>query len=300
MTEIDLRLEDTRALTDKLPDQKTYKRLQDDLRIAQLQLQEANDTLNGGITNRNMGWIRQTYVVNDSDSLDSSYPMYVHFRILDETLKVVSVKVSYWIGKYRAYSKASAAGGGTAPTSSSVSTPSGGGATSGSGGGQTSGADDYDHFHLVSLTNDADTTYPVYAKSISGFWQLISNTGAYRSLSSTGSPNQNHRHSVAAHQHSTPAHTHPAHSHTITVPDHTHDADYGIYEEDTTPTIRFSVSEDNGSTYSKTFGNVAVDLEQIDVSSTITRLGGKILKMEASTRCRLTVQVEVKVDISVR
>jgi len=113
--------------------QKEYDLLKEDLEIAQIQLQEANDTLNGGITPRNMANFRNTYVINASDSLDATYPMYVYFRVLDETVKIVSVKTSYWIHNYRAYSKAAAAGGGQ-------TTSSGGGQTSSSGGGQiTSG-----------------------------------------------------------------------------------------------------------------------------------------------------------------
>ena len=273
--------------------QKEYENLKEDLEIAQIQLQEANDTLNGGITPRNMANFRNTYVINASDSLDNTYPMYVYFRVLDETVKIVSVKVSYWIHNYRAYSKAAAAGGGQTTssgggqTSSSTSTPSGGGATSGgASGAQASG----------------------YAASAVLSWaeHIVAHEGGwyFSSEPSIGMvANINHVHPV--HSHTVPNHTHPAHSHTVsnhihTVDDHTHDADYGIYEEENTPVIKFSVSQDNGVAYSKEYGNVPINRELIDITSDITKTGSKILKFESTTRTRLTVQVEVKVDISVR
>ncbi len=142
-------------------------------------LQTINDTLQGGLRSANMVEYRNTYVINAQDSLDANYPLYVHFNIIPEMVKIVSINVSFWFLNFRAYSTAassggavssaigggetptsssggevtSASGGGETPTtssgggqtSSSVTTPSGGGSTSGasgsaSGGGSTSGA----------------------------------------------------------------------------------------------------------------------------------------------------------------
>ena len=278
-----------------------YDKLNEDLEIAQLQLQEANDTLNGGITNRNMAHLRNTYCINSSDSLDDTHPMYVYFRVLDETIKIVSVKVSYWIHKYRAYSTAASSGGavssaaGGGQTSSSVGTPSGGGSTSGAGGGisQSSGSS------ATLSASYADVINEYFHQPVAtGSWGILS-WGSVISLSA-----HTHLISVANHSHSTPAHVHPAHSHTVadhthTGGAHTHGVTYGIYEEDNTPIIKFSVSQD-GVTYGDAYGNQAINQELINITDSITKTGSKILKFESTTRARLTVQVEIKVDISVR
>ena len=272
--------------------QKEYELLKEDLEIAQIQLQEANDTLNGGITPRNMANFRNTYVINASDSLDDTYPMYVYFRVLDETVKIVSVKVSYWIHNYRAYSKAGSAGGGqtssgsSSETSSSTSLPSGGGVSSQSGSTH--------HVHQMIWT---DSTAGVPLK-------YDSTQGNYAKITCDGGGEDYVRIETTNHYHVIPNHTHIGHTHemahTHNIDNHTHDADYGIFEEENTPIIKFSVSQDGGTAYGKEYGNVPIDRELIDITSDVTKTGSKILKFESTTRTRLTVQVEVKVDISVR
>lgn len=270
--------------TDKIElTKEQYEQLVEDLEIAQMQLQEANDTLNGGITARNMASFRNTYVINASDSLDATHPMYVYFHVLEETVKIVSIKVSYWIQKYRAYSKAAAADGAQtstadgAQTSTSEGTPSGGGSTS----GVESAATGYDlpAAYVYGAYNGVDGYLPV-SKAIVNI------------------PNQNHTHS-------TPNHTHPNHSHDISnhthdISNHTHAAQYGIFEEDTTPIISFSVSQDGGVGYGKGYGKVAINQELINITDSITTVGSKVIKFESTTRARLTVQVEIKLDIKVR
>ena len=293
---------------------KDYDKLNEDLEIAQLQLQEANDTLNGGITNRNMANFRNTYVINASDSLDSSYPMYVYFRVLDETVRIVSVKVSYWIHKYRAYSKAAAAGGGQTTSngggqttsdggSSTPSTSSGGGQTSSSGGGQTSSSPNVDHRHDVPIFSDTGgiTVTLLGTTFIKATAGTINVPTSIQSATHTHTV-ANHTHTVANHTHTVniPNHTHTVANHTHTITNHTHDAVYGIFEEDTTPTIKFTVSQDNGITYSNEYANVPINQELINITDNITKTGSKIIKFESTTRARLTIQIEVKVDISVR
>ena len=250
-------------------------------RIAKFQMQSINDTLLGGLTSRNLKSFRNTYVINSQDSLDNSYPLYVHFNIINEMIKIVSVKVSFWILNYRAYSKAGVATG----------TPSGGGSTSGDGGGQTSASENRDHNHPLLLANNADTTYPVYATIISNVWNLISNTGATRWLG-TAAPSQTHTHTVANHTHTTPAHTHP---------DHTHTATYGIFEEETSPTIKFYVSENESVSYNDVFfGGYDTDKRDLEITSLLTGSGSKLIKFESTTRARLSIQIEIKLDIHAR
>ena len=269
--------------------QREYENLKTDLEIAQIQLQEANDTLNGGITPRNMANFRNTYVINASDSLDDTHPMYVHFRVLDETVKIVSVKVSYWIDKYRAYSKASASGGSSSPTSA------GGGVVSSAGGGvvsSTSSGGSHAHWIDVSLGSGGDK-YTLLFDNVTG--RLYIDAASVSQDAKTEVQSINHVHVGGSH-----VHVGGSHVHVVTIEDHTHDAVYGIFEEENTPTIKFSVSQDDGVAYSKEYGNVPIDRELIDITSDITKTGSKILKFESTTRTRLTVQVEVKVDISVR
>ena len=175
-----------------------------DLRIVKFQLQEAQDTLEGGITSRNLTEFRNTYVINAQDSLDDSYDMLVPFNIISEMIKIVSVKVSFWILPFRAYSTAVPSGGGD-------TTVSGGGDTSGSGGVQTS-VSGGSHSHTLSrintITNTTDGHYHGYSHATT-----VSSTAAH------------HHHSVADHTHTTPDHTHAT-------PAHAHDITFGIYEED--------------------------------------------------------------------
>ena len=222
-----------------------------DVREIKYLLQTINDKFESGITTNNLSNFMNTYVINEKDSLDASYPMYVHFNIINEMINIVSVKVSFWILNYRAYSTAassggavssasgggetptsssggevtSASGGGETPTSSSVSTPSGGGSTSGatgsasgggstsgSGGGQTSGATDTAHQHTIQLANQTSGQAVIYGNNSFG----CSGGGTVPTLAG----GMNHTHTVANHTHTTPAHTHPNHTHST--PNHTH------------------------------------------------------------------------------
>ena len=172
---------------------------------------------------------------------------------------------------------------------------SGGGATSGSGGAATSDGIPVLHWKSGEFVGDE------FRALAPGHEDITHGILTYDSLIVIADHTHDvpdHQHTTPNHQHATPAHTHPNHQHTI--PAHNHDITYGIFEEDTSPTIKFSVSQDNGVSYSKAYGNTPIDQELLDITDSITRTGSKILKFEATTRTRLTVQIEVKVDISVR
>ncbi|GAH10718.1 unnamed protein product, partial [marine sediment metagenome] len=66
--------------------------------------------------------LRNTYVFNDQDSLDPTYPFETDFQIVSEMTAIQSVKLSFKIRNFRAYS---------------TGVPSGGGHTTPSGGGHT-------------------------------------------------------------------------------------------------------------------------------------------------------------------
>jgi len=277
-----------------------------------LLLQNINDTLEGGIRSANLKEYRNTYIINAQDSLDDSYPMYVHFNIISEMTKIVSVKMSFWFLNFRAYSTGAASGGGQ--TSSSVITPSGGGQTSGatgsaSGGGATSGANN-DHTSLENPGLAGSSTdievYPLYVDAATGATLFVEK-------SSAGTKTVwglDHYHTLSNHTHTTPDHTHPDHTHTIadhthpahahTVANHTHNITYGIFEDSTSPTILPYISKDNGKSYSLPIGSYTADHENLDITSYFGTAGSKLIKFTSNARTRLSVQINIKLDISAR
>ena len=252
-----------------------------DVREIKYLLQTINDKFESGITTRNLSNFMNTYVINEKDSLDATHPMYVHFNIINEMVKIISVNVSFWILDYRAYSTAaasggavsSASGGGETPTSSSVSTPSGGGSTSGatgsasgggstsgSGGGQTSSAGGGQTTSVDSYGTALGylpTAAPSYSANIgdaniNGF-VITTSIAYYLSTKNHTHTVANHTHTVANHSHSTPnhthpnhthstpAHTHPNHTHTVTIAAHTHTG--GAHTHD----ITYGIHEEENS-----------------------------------------------------
>lgn len=270
--------------------QEEYNELIKNQRIVKLQLMGIQDTLDGGIRSANIKEFRNTYVINAQDSLDATYPMYVHFNIIDEMVKVVSVKVDFWILNYRAYSKAGVATG--TPSGGGSTTESGGGSTSGSGGGQTSSVES--GTGSLNVCGAPDPTY----NSVTNVGDENESGVLLSNFQSVTLPSQDHTHTVSNHTHTTPNHTHDTPDHTH--PDHTHTAVYGIFEEDTSPTIKFYVSETAGVTYSSVFGGYTTDKSALDITSLITTKGSKLIKFESDLRARLSIQVTIKLDIKAR
>jgi len=325
----------------------------EDIDRIKLQLQQLNDTIRGGLRSANLAEYRNTYVINAQDSLDATYPMYVHFNIISEMTKIVSIKLSFWFLNFRAYSTAAKSGGGSTSgsgggqTSSSVTTPSGGGATSGamgsasgggsttpsgggsttpSGGGSTSGSGGQQTssglgaLAAESVGIEGGTGY--INAGLTGY--ALFDTASYNILYNHTHTVANHTHSTPAHihttpnhihstpdhthpnhTHSTPDHTHPAHDHTVanhthSTPDHTHDIAYGIHEEENSPTVMVYISRDNGLTYSLPIGSYTKDQETLDITRFIDKAGSKMIKFESNARARLSVQIEIKLDIKAR
>jgi len=263
--------------------------IKNDLRIAKFQLQAINDNLLGGLTSRNIKSFRNTIAFNESDSLDADYPFEMDFEVIPETIKIVSVKVSFKIKKFRAYSKAGASGGGSTPTSSSgggqtsssVTTPSGGGATSGGFSGFNSWS-----WALIS----------------SGYFKTATDESKTHGVFDSDTADN-----IITHTHSTPNHTHPAHSHTVanhthtvTIGNHTHDAVYGIFEEETSPTIHFWISEDDGGIWKGKHGGYTEDQSNLEITSYLTGNGEKMLKFTSDVRCRISARILLKLDIKAR
>lgn len=278
-----------------------------DIRNLKLLLQTNNDLLEGGLRSNNITNFRNTYVINSSDSLDVTYPLDVYFNIENEMTKIVSIKLSFWIMPFRAYSTAatsggvvssasgggetptSSSGGGSTPTSSSVSTPSGGGATSAASTTLTTAASVCD----IAVSNVGDENANGYI-----------NDGAEVSVT------------TANHTHTTPDHTHPAHTHTVTIAAHTHTVTiaahthtggahahaitFGIYEEDNSPTIGFKISKDNGETFGSVLGTYTNNVTSLELKDYIASSGGYIIRFTSTARARLSVQLTCKLDITAR
>jgi len=229
----------------------------EDIGKIRLQLQEINDAIRGGLRSANLKEYRNTYVINAQDSLDASFPMYVHFNIIPEMVKIVSINISFWFQNFRAYATAassggavsSASGGGETPTSSSgggetptsssggeVTSASGGGQTptSSSGGAQTSssgGAQTPTSSSGGGQTSSAESGSAIFY-TCGSIWDVTNVGDEHKSgkllvnLVELHIPNQNHTHTVADHTHTVAVanHTHTVadHTHTVTVAAHTH------------------------------------------------------------------------------
>jgi len=262
-------------------------------------IQEIKDVLYGGITYRNMKTFRTFFVVNTQDSFDADYPVYVPFNIPGETAEVVSVRVSFWLLPFRAYSKSASGGSGTTisqqstittPSGGGTTTPSGGGTTTPSGGGKTSSAGSEQTTVVASIVLVDEGTFYGISKD------EVYTTRKVATYDHTHSC-PNHQHTCLDHIHTCPNHQHDI-THTHTTPAHNHDIDFGIYEEDNSPSVTLYVSRDGGATYPTIIGTYSTDQTGIEITQYVDTAGSKMLKFEASALGRLSVQVEIKLDMS--
>jgi len=216
----------------------------EDINKIKLQLQEINDTIRGGLRSANLKEYRNTYVINAQDSLDATYPMYVHFNIIPEMVKIVSINISFWFQNFRAYAKSASSGGGSTSGSGGGQTSSSGGAqtsssggaqtpTSSSGGGQTSSSGGAQTSSSGGGQTSSSTSTPSGGGSTSGASEAGSNrcwtpvAFVAHADGYLGSTADGYSVCNAAHTHTTPDHTHPGHTHTVdnhthTVDNHTH------------------------------------------------------------------------------
>jgi hypothetical protein len=233
--------------------------------------------------------VRNTYVINAQDSLDDSYPFYVHFNIIGEMTKIVSVLMDFWIMNYRAYSTASSSGGGATSGSSSESTTASGGGES-----TTSGINNRGHSHTLRIYDNGTTSYPIYLNNSGSYAYLTAGIASDEYAVGISSEDVDHYHSV-----SIPNHTHKM-SHTHSTPNHTHDITYGIHEEDNSPAVKFTVSNNEGNSYSDIYGPFKENQSAIDITNEIVGSGSKLVKFESTARARLSVQITIKLDIKAR
>ena len=253
------------------------------------QLKKNNDILLGGIRSSNVKQLRNIYVINAQDSLDDTYPLYMHFNIISEMTKIVSLKLSFWLLPFRAYATTDTEE--AAATSGATGSASGGGSTSGSGGSTTpTSSNDSSHSVAFPIANGTTGNNITYSAG-----NLYATGGG-----TVGCQVQTHTHIVAIpnHTHTTPDHTHPTHTHSV--PAHTHGLTFGIHEEDNSPTIGFAISRDNGATYGAVLGTYTDDVANLEIKDYITASGSYIIRFTSSARARLSCQLTCKLDISAR
>jgi hypothetical protein len=240
-------------------------------------IQSIKDLIYGGLTQRNMKSIRTYFAVNAMDSLDSDYPMYVPFNIPANTVKVVTVYVSFTILPFRAYSKSAA-------SSEQITTSSGGGSTTSSGGGAT--------------TSSGGSTSPVSSVPREQAVPVTGDPEAALTMLLLGLQRHTHTVSIPSHYHYVYAHTHYVYPHTHTIPPHAHEINFGIYEVDKHPSITLYVSRDGGGTYPYRIGTYSSSQDFIEITQYVDTPGNKMLKFEATDLGRVSTQIEIKVDIS--
>ncbi|GAH39576.1 unnamed protein product, partial [marine sediment metagenome] len=205
-------------------------------------------------------------------------------------------------------------GGGAVPTTSSKGAASGGGHSS-----SGTGLQDAHFFQIASVDFDGQTNV---LRAATGPYRGIANADAVTVIKghvhtvynhthpghthtvtianhnhTVTIANHNHTVTIAAHTHNIP-HTHNI-EHTHTVPAHSHNITYGIFEEETSPTIVPSISRDNGLTYSLPMGSYQKD-QELDITRFIETSGNKIIKFESNKRARLSVQVTIRLDVKAR
>lgn len=274
-----------------------------------VQLMHAGILLAGTIRAETYLELRNTYVYNGDDSLDGGKPLEVPFKIVSEMIAVRSVKLSFRIMPYRAYSTAAA---------------SGGGATSGSGGGQTSsggGAGWWDYTEYAdALAMNTDSSKAVIDSSEHTGYEdgCDSPTG-----SDIGGGSHDHAIYSRSHQHDIPSgttifnghvhgqneiggsghrhvinlddHTHTVSDHTHTVPNHVHGVTYGIHEESNSPTVHYHV--DNGAGFGAPSDNYVASQLDLVITGSISDSGWKAIRFDTDLRCRISAIIECKLDI---
>ena len=293
----------------------------------------ANMIQAGTITADLYAQLRNTYVYTFNEpGVDAAHPFEAPFKIVSELLSIVSIKLSFRIMPYRAYSTAAASGGGSTPTSGGggagvktsssgggQTTSSGGGQTTSSGGGQTSSTYNYDGSHAHTVYAHKHGLLSSWDWNISDeYIESVPNTHnhdleppaetANSAQDATGYGSawghshtvSDHTHAVSDHTHTVDNHTHTVtltdHTHTVTIANHTHGITYGIHEESNSPTVHFHIN--NGGGFGGASGNYNSDQLDIDITEDISGSGWKGIRFDTNLRCRIAAIIECKLDIT--
>ena len=272
---------------------------------------KGNAIVDGTITADKYAELRNTYVYTGEDSLDSTHSFDLDVKVVSEMTAVDSIKVSFKIKNYRAYSDAALSGGGsTSGASSSTTTAGGGGSTTSSStnsfattGGicaWTIGALTSNPTNLTCKTGAMNSTFictscvsgtAIHGHKVCPHCHCIGNH-----VHCLCSSQFQHCHCTGDHTHSTtlPNHCHGI-EHTHSTPDHTHTVGHNIYEEINSPSIVLKVYSGVAWT---TVGTYTTDQTDLDITSLITTSGWKIIRFESTTRTRIFCSVDLKLDIT--
>lgn len=235
------------------------------------QLIHAGILLAGTIRAESYLELRQTYVYNGDDSLDSSKPLEIPFKIVSEMTALISVKLSFRIMKYRAYSTTAIAAGQLISDVIGESINYGGKTQTGYGG---TGGTGY---------GGPSSTASAYVSDV---------PSAHSHNITSGS----HYHSGPNHSHSMDTHTHSVTGHLHTIPGHGHGIAFGIHEESNSPTVHFHVN--NGAGFGTASGNYAGDQLDIDITAQLSGTGWKGVRFDTNARCRIAAIIECKMDVT--
>lgn len=253
--------------------------------------------------------IRNTYVFNSEDSLDASKAFTIPFEIVAELNTIMSIKLSFRIMPYRAYSTAAASGGGS-------TSGNGGGATGGGGGGQTSSgasgwpltedtsdvnwpstenADLRSHGHEVEgSTESEDCGGGVHAHDIDRYNCSARSTNL-GSHAHTIYGYHHHEYGLVDHTHIVDDHTHTGPVHAHSTPNHVHGITYAIHEESNSPTVHYHI--DNGAGFGGPSANYTTDQLDLVISGSISGAGWKAIRFDTDLRCRIAAIIVCKLDI---
>lgn len=200
------------------------------------------------LNNSNITEFTQHYPYSDVDNASPTHPMVFDVFIPSEYSGIQSMKLSFKLEPFRAYSTGAASGGG------STSSAGGGGArTSRSGGGSTATTSQ-------NVGNTGDMTSATNTRTADG-------PGSHAHQMGSHYHNMAHTHTV-----SISSHTHivdiPDHTHTV--PNHTHGIVYGIYQGTTASSCQVRVDGTLIGSFSA--------LSARDVTAQLSKVGGKITR----------------------
>jgi len=293
-----------------------------------VQLLHAAILLAGTIRAKHYLELRQTFVYNSEDSLDNSKSFTIPFKIVSEMTAIVSVKLSFRIMSYRAYSTAASSGGASTSGSGGGQTSSAGGAqTSSQGGswitadtstvdpGDTNDADLGTHYHEMPShshgvngdTNTTDCGGTTHGHSIDEYDCDTTSVdpgntyNRYLGLHNHTMPTHKHTIGQIQHTHTVDDHTHTVSNHTHTTPNHVHGVTYGIHEETNSPQIHYHI--DNGAGFGGPSATYTADQIDLSIGGSIAGSGWKAIRFDselagANGRLRLFVIIECKLDVT--
>lgn len=165
-----------------------------------IQLLHAAVILAGTIRADQYAELRQTMAWNSFDSCDSSYPGYMDFKLPSELTSIVSVKLSFQIQPFRAYSTTTAAGGSSVETSDNTDL----------GTKTSTGPADWSPFAATgNVTSGAERTTDAYYPGFTGYHteSSHSHTMGQHDHDITAAPNTDNE-NLGTHNHTQNQHRH--------------------------------------------------------------------------------------------